>query len=193
MYQIKKVTELDLDHVEILMNAFFEDPFYSYVFPDIEKRKKQMQWWMETMIKNCLRYGQMFSLGPGFLLIFGPDRPWYSTFNLIRCGLWKSIFMMSVREIMRLLEISNVWEKWHHSIKDHHFYIFVIGVKPDEQGNGYGKGLMQWIIDKAKNEQLFCYLETMTNENVSFYKNLGFDIFKQGHTKDNRNYWSMRT
>ena len=51
-----------------------------------------------------------------------------------------------------------------------------VGVAPAFQGQGYGRALLQPMLDRAELEGLPCYLETTQANNVSFYRRLGFDV-----------------
>ncbi len=64
----------------------------------------------------------------------------------------------------------------HRDMTDPHWYVMVLGVAPAFQGQGYGRALLQPMLDRAELEGVPCYLETTQPKNVSFYRRLGFDV-----------------
>ena len=52
----------------------------------------------------------------------------------------------------------------------------VIAVEPEFQGKGIGSRLMQVGLDKADNDGLECFLETVTPEDVQFYLKHDFKV-----------------
>ena len=67
----------------------------------------------------------------------------------------------------------------------------VIGVEPEFQGKGIGSRLMQVGLDRADDEELECYLETVTEEDVEFYEKHDFDIILNRGFGVNNQYWLM--
>ena len=61
-----------------------------------------------------------------------------------------------------------------------HWYLWVLGVAPNSQGQGIGSRLIQPVLDRADKEQIPCYLETETERNVKFYRKRGFEVVSEG-------------
>jgi GNAT superfamily N-acetyltransferase len=57
-------------------------------------------------------------------------------------------------------------------------YIEAMGVRPDAQGRGHGRRLMDRIIKESERTQVGCYLATVT-ANVPFYEELGFCVLRE--------------
>ena len=55
----------------------------------------------------------------------------------------------------------------------------VVGVAPAFQGQGYGRALLQPLLDQADREGVPVYLETAQPKNVSFYERLGFRVLEE--------------
>ena len=60
-----------------------------------------------------------------------------------------------------------------------YIYVFVVGVAQEHQGKGFGKILINTVIDKAKQEKIPLYLETETEGNVKMYEHFGFKLIKK--------------
>lgn len=60
--------------------------------------------------------------------------------------------------------------------REPHYYLQVMGVDPDAQGRGWGSQLLARGTAIADGAHLPCYLETMTERNVSLYLRHGFRV-----------------
>jgi MFS family permease len=56
------------------------------------------------------------------------------------------------------------------SYRKPHWYLWLLGVDPDRQGQGVGSALLAPILARADAEGLPCALETLTERNVWFYR-----------------------
>lgn len=57
-----------------------------------------------------------------------------------------------------------------------HWYLATLGTDPDHHGRGVGTALIRHVIDDPANADEAAYLETLTEQNVSFYERLGFRV-----------------
>jgi ribosomal protein S18 acetylase RimI-like enzyme len=60
------------------------------------------------------------------------------------------------------------------------WYLDRVGVDPARQGEGIGRALIQFGLDRAAAAGLPAYLETATERNVGFYQSLGFRVVSAG-------------
>ncbi len=63
-----------------------------------------------------------------------------------------------------------------------YWYLEVVGVEPATQGLGVGTRLLEPVLAQADEVGQRCYLETMTERNVSWYGTLGFEVVRGGVT-----------
>lgn len=69
----------------------------------------------------------------------------------------------------------------------------VVGVDPAFQGHGYGKALLQPVLERAGREGASVYLETAQPKNVPFYEKLGFDLVRElVEPTSGLNLWTFR-
>jgi GNAT superfamily N-acetyltransferase len=54
------------------------------------------------------------------------------------------------------------------------WYLSIVAVNPDVQGQGLGRQLLEPTITEADHAGVTCYLETFSQRNLSFYQRLGF-------------------
>jgi ribosomal protein S18 acetylase RimI-like enzyme len=105
-------------------------------------------------------------------LVLGPgDYP----FKLIPY-LWRSTGCLytGARGIYRFLRADSHMVKRHYS--GPHYYLFVLGVAPEQQGRGLGKSLLIKLNERADRDKLPCYLETDKETNVRIYQSAGYRV-----------------
>jgi ribosomal protein S18 acetylase RimI-like enzyme len=73
-----------------------------------------------------------------------------------------------------------------------HGYLNFIGVDPGHQGQGHGGTLIQVVVDHFRKENLPCYLETATAQNVKLYEHCGFRVLEESTVPESPlHIWGM--
>lgn len=178
----------------VLARAFYKDPFYVYIMPDNQKRIEQLQWWYKILLKYTFARGDLYILSnkKGAALWLGPKKPALDFMGLALNGLIAYPFKIGFLNFRRMLAVSSEWGALHRKEKGLHYYLLVIGVDPSAQRKGLGRMLMKEQLEKADDEGLFCYLETVTEENVMFYTKCRFYVVKKGKIGEEYSYWIMK-
>ncbi len=60
-----------------------------------------------------------------------------------------------------------------------HYYLDNIGVLPSEQGKGFSSRLIRPFLEKADEEKVSVYTDTVTSSNVSLYEHFGFQCVEE--------------
>jgi ribosomal protein S18 acetylase RimI-like enzyme len=60
-----------------------------------------------------------------------------------------------------------------------HFYLFVLGTRPDHRGAGVGSALLRHVLDTCDAEGLPAYLESSDPRNVPLYERHGFRVLQE--------------
>lgn len=81
---------------------------------------------------------------------------------------------LSLREMFALAPLAKLMLR--HHLTDPHWYLAVLGTRPDVQGQGIGKQMMQHLVDAADRDGVPSYLETDDEQNVGYYQRFGFDV-----------------
>lgn len=55
-----------------------------------------------------------------------------------------------------------------------HWYLSILGVAPERQGQGLGRALLLPVLEDADRAQVGTYLTTFTPRNIPFYQRLGY-------------------
>jgi len=74
-------------------------------------------------------------------------------------------------------------EPFHKAGGGPHWYLLSVGTRPERQGQGLGKSLLEQGTAQADAAGLPCYLETATEENVAFYSKRGFEVTGQAEVQ----------
>ena len=77
---------------------------------------------------------------------------------------------------MRIMRAMSATEPFHKAVHGPHWYLGMVGTRPERQGQGLGQALLAVGTDQADAEGLPCYLETGTEANVAFYSKRGFEV-----------------
>jgi ribosomal protein S18 acetylase RimI-like enzyme len=77
----------------------------------------------------------------------------------------------------RLVVIVECTSAMHRSlVAGRHCYLLFLGVEPGQQQQGIGSLLIKPVLQRADEEGLPCYLETMKEVNLAFYRKHGFRV-----------------
>ena len=83
-------------------------------------------------------------------------------------------------------------EKAISFIDERSWYLSIIGILPDFQGQGLGIGLVKNILERTDKLGIPTYLETFTPRNITFYHRLGYKAVKYFHEPTvDAEYWLM--
>lgn len=61
-----------------------------------------------------------------------------------------------------------------------HYYLSVLGLKPEGQGRGLATPLLAPMLERAEQEGKACYLDTHNEANLGLYRRFGFEVRHEG-------------
>ncbi|MFW9785526.1 MAG: GNAT family N-acetyltransferase [Candidatus Heimdallarchaeota archaeon] len=189
LYKLKK--EDIIKAANVLVDAYSEDPVMRLVFKEDKQRYIQFK----VMLKFCMKYGDVYAPSDrieGVMLILPYENADMTVPRIILSG----GFFLS----MKLMKFRKMFEKnieIIESVKKNldigpYIYLFVIGVKQEFQGKGFGGKMLGALMEKADIEKKPMYLETQLEKNVSLYEKYGFYIYEKKELQDpNLPFWFM--
>ena len=180
---------------EILARAFLTDLLFMHAFPDEKTRLRLLLELFRLNFNYGFLYGDIyFAEGRGVSIWLPPDNYRITFQKAITAGMLVTPLKIGLRGVFRLGRINSVSEIMHARFApDRHWYLFLLGVDPLSQGMGWGRKIIQPVLDQADSDRLPCYLETNNYSAVLFYKKLGFDIVAEENPKTvNFPIWGMR-
>ena len=170
----------------MLARAFHDDPPSIWLFPNEDKRKIALLGEFTTSTRYGLRYGDIrvpSEAADGAAIWLPPDSPLVSTLGMLRVGFREMVFAplrVGFGYLPRFLRMVRQMEELHkRDVPKLHWYLMILGVEPERQGQGVGSALIEPGLARADRDRLPCYLETAKEINVDFYKKHGFEVLRE--------------
>ena len=98
-------------------------------------------------------------------------------FSYLKKGGLKMLLKLGFRSIIRLLRFEAEAQqvaKRHKTSNDG--YLMAFATRIDKQGQGYGKPLMEYLLNYLDDYGEGCYIETLKAENVDLYIHFSFQL-----------------
>lgn len=183
MRRTEKIKEEQLEAAaKALSNAFHLDPLQAYTFPDEEDRRAFSPAHFTAALTYGMKFGEVYVqeniegasiwLKPGETDIT-PERAEKGGFAELPDKIGQGAFD-------RFFTAFEYAEKFHKlDMTEPHWYTMVLGVDPAFQGKGHGRALLEPVLERSRADKIPVYLETAQPANVSFYKNMGFDVLRE--------------
>lgn len=164
--------------VDILSAAFEDNRSVHYIIPQDQFRKKRIRALMAYSFEVCFLSGVVYLSDDekACACISFPDR---------RKTRFKSV-LADIKLVLSGTGFGNIFRALQREkgISGHYpdtpiYYLWFIGVSPENQNQGIGGKLLSEIVEDADKMGRPVYLETSTPENLPFYQKAGFTIYHQ--------------
>lgn len=171
---------------QLLGRAFQRDPLMLYFVPNAIRREHLLPSFFRVVLRYCSHYGRVYTTpelaGVACCLPPGQTNPTIS--RLIGIGLRGRPGWPGLAALLRLARALILADQVHAQIAPGaHWYLWVLGVEPHNQGQGAGSGLLKTVLQQASSQNLPCYLETENIHNVPFYQHHGFRLVSESTVK----------
>lgn len=182
---------------KVLTDAFMDDPMYQAIFPAPERRGKALSAVWNGLLKYSQKYGEVYTTSEvkGVVSWLSPGNTDVTFIGQILTGfaLPRAIMKFSAQERTNFMHAMDFIDVEHKRlVHGPHWYLWALGVSPDDQGRGIGGTLLEPVMAQADNEGIPCYLEVVTEPNVAFYEKSGFVVIWDGDTPiQGVNVWMM--
>jgi GNAT superfamily N-acetyltransferase len=188
---VRKSTAADLtDVVEAVARSFYEDPIFRWIVPDDALRPRQLERGFALFARRVWfprdeTYTTDRLIGGAFWM---PPGTWH-------LSLFKQLSMLPSMAVIlrgalpRLLRLLNAIEARHPH--EPHYYLPVIGIRPEWQGRGFGSALLRPILERCDRERLPAYLEASSERNRALYERHGFAVLEEMRVSDSPPLWRM--
>ena len=155
--------------VDTIAGAFFNDPTWSWAFPDPAVRR---HWWKHC-IDGALRYSWTLKTD-GFETVsvwIPPSGTEFSHDGEHRIpGLLKELVGPRVSEVAELLRRFDQ----AHPRNEPHYYLSLLGTRDEHRGRGLGMALLKENLARIDALRMPAYLESSNPGNNHRYESLGF-------------------
>ena len=180
--------ELPGDRLEeaagVLARGFQDNPNFVDLFPEEEARARALPRLQRACLRDALGFGRVYAASRGGELVGVAAWLPPGAFPLsVRRQLRAAPDMVRVlaaapRSVPRLGRFVAGVSRLHPARP--YWYLAVVGVEPGARGLGIGTRLLEPVLARAYEAGQPCYLETMTERNVGWYRGLGFEVRRAG-------------
>jgi len=163
----------------VITRAFYEYPMIQYYWPDQERKARHLEWYFECAVNYGLRYGVVYTNPEtsGLSIWLPPGRTKITTIRYLISGYLRLPLFMGWENFNRAKTSDDLILKVHSELMPNpHWYLWIIAVDPDHQGEGIGSRLLSPGLEQADMQNLPCYVETHAKANDTFYTGSGFEL-----------------
>ena len=178
-----------------LERAFSPDPMFLWVFPDPATRPTALHRLLSVPLEYGLRYGRVTtSHDARAACVWLPPGPGVTISRMIRSGMLGVPFRTGFGPFGKFMAANEIMDKIHKArAPEPHWYLMVVGVDPELQGQGVGSAIVREGLAVVDRESKTCYLETSDRRNLAFYERLGFVVLEEATLgKGGPKAWAMR-
>jgi GNAT superfamily N-acetyltransferase len=164
--------------VGILSKSFDDNKSVNYIVKQDKKRAQRLRCLMEYSFDMCYLFGDVFLSEDksGCALVQFPDRK-KTTLKSILPDIKLITSCVGLLNVKKALDREGKINKLHP--KELMYYLWFIGVDPQNQNKGIGSNLMNEVINDSIAKQRPVYLETSTLKNIPWYEKFGFRIYNE--------------
>lgn len=166
-----------------LAEAFQDDPLFSWVQPDFERRRRGLLPLYQAVVRRCNALGGVVDVadGGGVAGWVPAGRTSVSTVDLFRFGLLATPLWLGTSAAMRLSRHDAAADLL---IEDHAMagdaYLWALGTDPYRRGHGYARLAVEECLSEASRSGAGrVLLKTENPRNVTLYEHLGFHVLAE--------------
>jgi GNAT superfamily N-acetyltransferase len=157
----------------VLAEAFEHDPMQAWLFPNPKRRMPRLSRFYERDIAVRLEERSAACFFDTHALAFwlpsdgGSDLSVTSALRLAPC--FATVAAHHPIAAPRVLATA-----LRQRPSEPHWYLSHLAVRPDHQGRGLGRALLEWGLEQADRDGVGTYLETTNPDNLAFYRAAGY-------------------
>lgn len=183
----KVVSLLSLDVLnlatETMLKAFHTDPLWQYVFPNEQARQRALAGFFKAVLTLSISKQRTYGIGTppvGIVVWNYPAQP-QSTIPIIAFApILRLAFSPFIVSAFKVRNIFAQFERMHKKYApEPHYYLQTIGIHPEFLGQGLASRLIRPFLNKADDQGMSSYTETMTPSNMGLYEHFGFKCVEQ--------------
>jgi GNAT superfamily N-acetyltransferase len=158
---------------ELFTLAFYDDPTWSWAFPDPERRMEQHRAWWGLYVHSAVRRGLVWVTGDAgaAAVWFPPGEPELTEED--EEGVEPMLRELLGPHADDVLTLLDTFES-HHPRSRPHYYLSLLGTHPNHRGHGKGMALLSARLADADEAGVATYLESSNRANDHRYERLGF-------------------
>ena len=167
------------DIARVLGRAFYQDPLFTYFFPDDQRRQALSHHTFRFLALHAHHRGEICTT-PGSVdgaAVWLPSQALHrSVLDMVRFGALPML-RQGPAAVKRQLDAGDAMQKVHDALMQKpHAYLLLLGIDPQKQGQGLATRLLQPTLERLDREGQPAYLDTHNPDNVSLYRRFGFEV-----------------
>jgi len=181
----RKATVADLPATaQTLSLAFYDDPVVMWCVEDGSRRRQLSPAFFGAVAESYLAFDETYAVDEGVATaLWAPpgavdDEQLPTRLGAILGG-----------DAQRLFEVLGLMEEKHPV--EAHYYLFLLGTRPEWQGRGLGSSLMVPVLERCDRERVPAYLEASSDRSVPLYLRHGFEITAEIQIPGGPKMWPM--
>ncbi|MFN0095636.1 MAG: GNAT family N-acetyltransferase [Dehalococcoidia bacterium] len=177
--QTRLALRRDLDDiVDTLVEAFFDDPVFSWMYADAEARPRHLRAWFSQVMPSVFEHGHCYVARATAAAVWvPPDIPQLTDpERSALVGLVAS--QTSPDHAMTVLRGFGAAGA-HHPEEPPSMLLWYVGVRREAQGLGFGQQVLAPVLRLLDEGGLAAYLHSTNGRNVPFYQRLGWDVLAE--------------
>lgn len=190
--EVRPATTSDVQGMaEALALAFHDDPVMRWLFGhEAPRPMRYSRPFFAHEGARHLRHGQVFTIdGTPGAAYWDPPGQWRTNpRDILRLAplMVRGIGTRTLRALRGLSRMEAA-----HAQHPEHYYLAVLGTRPDRQGAGLGSALMAPVLDRCDTEGIGAYLESSKEANIPFYRRHGFEVTGEVEFPSGPKLWPM--
>lgn len=173
---VEQASAADAEQVSLsLAAAFATDPVMMWLMADEGSRRQRLAVLFSVFLRaHYLGRGEVWATGDrSAAALWAP--PGHAIVPPSRIALQLPGVLRAFRgRTYRALRTFEHVER-HHP-RPEHWYLGVLGTRPERQGHGLGSAVLRPVLDRCDAEGLPAYLESSKESNIAFYRRHGFEL-----------------
>ena len=177
-----------------LTSAFHQDPVMNWFVRQDHKHDEAMAGLIGNMLEQYMEGGWAIAAEDGSCAtLWSKPGKTAASMNIVQqlAMLPRILRTCTLRGVPRILKVMSALEENHPHEPDH-YYLFMIGVHADHQGQGLGSTILAKTLETVDAEGMPAYLENSNPKNMPLYERHGFKVIKEiKFEPDGPSLWPM--
>ncbi len=165
--------------VGALTAAFVEYPLLVLLCPNAKRRPRVTAAFGRFLFRSAVRCGGAFGTADRAAVVcsWPAGREWPTRWDTLRTGALAFAWAMGWRATRLMTRLEREFDAARAThVPGPHCYVPLLGVRPEAQGKGLSRAVMQPVFERADHAGVPVYLETVPEVNVAIYQKLGFEL-----------------
>lgn len=200
MDDLKELYRLNIRDIprasSVLSSAFVNDPDLKKIIPGKKRRLEKLKIIFQPFVKFGILYGEVYAPSEkieGVAVWNHSSKKEITFWRSIRSGFLGMVSKIKGPERKLFQQYGDEMDTYTRNIiEGEHWFLFILGIDPDSQRNGFGTRLLEPMLDRIDQEGLPVMLDTNKDANLGYYRRFGFDVEKEYKVLDNQHWGLVR-